>query len=822
MLFQSLLATSLLLAAGLMARAELRVFPPQVKLGNSKAVQQLLVVDETGGRATADRTRTAKFRTSNSAVAVVSPEGVVTPVGDGTAVVTAEVDGRTATATVAVTGSSVPIRWSFRNHIEPTLTRAGCNSGACHGALAGKGGFKLSLRGFDPDADHFVMTRQALGRRIDPVNPADSLLLKKAVRAVPHGGGRRFAEDDPYYGLLLDWVRSGSPGPAEGEAALVRIELYPGPAVLKPKDVLRVTVLGHYSDGSVADATRWAKFGSTADLVATVNEDGVVTVTGPGEAAITANFGTEVASSLVTVPYPTAVDQAVFTTSPKHNLIDEYVLRKLQELRIPPSGTCTDDEFVRRVFLDACGILPKPDEVKAFLADTRPDKRARLIDRLLDRPEYVDYWAHKWSDLLLVSSRKLPQPAMWAFYRSVRQAVADNRPWDRFARDVVTASGSSLTNGSANYFVLHKDVSDLVETTAVTFLGTSINCCRCHNHPLEKWTQDQYWATANLFARVGLKNGDRPGEVFVQPLTDGDALHPRRGVGMTPAPLDGKPLPADTPADRRQFFADWLTSPQNPYFAKALVNRVWRNFMGRGLVEPEDDIRETNPPSDPALLDTLVKEFVASGYDVKALVRLVANSAAYQRSSKPLAENAVDDRFYSHYLIRRLSAEVILDAYSDVTGVPTPFAELQLGPSGGTARTASFPPGTRALQLPDALLVSPFLDSFGRAERLQTCSCERSADATVGQALHLNNGQTLNTKLRDKASLAAAWAGEKLAAAEIVDRLFLLTLARDPTGAEKAKLTALLAAGSEPVARREAVEDLFWAVLTSREFLFNR
>ena len=370
------------------------------------------------------------------------------------------------------------------------------------------------------------------------------------------------------------------------------------------------------------------------------------------------------------------------------------------------------------------------------------DKRVRLIDALLDRPEFVDYWSYKWSDVLLVSSQKLPPAAMWAYYRWVRRAVAENRPWDRFARGLITAQGSTLSNGAANYFVLHTDASDLVEATAVTFLGTSITCARCHNHPLEKWTQDQYWATANLFARVGLKNGDRAGEVLVQSLPDGDALHPRRGVAMPPAPLGGKPLPPDAPTDRRQFFADWLTAPNNPFFAKAVVNRVWRNFMGRGLVEAEDDLRATNPPTNPELLAALAKDFAAHGYDVKHLIRLVMNSATYQRSSLPAAGAEADDRFYSHYLVRRLPAEVILDAYSQVTGVPTPFDTLQTG-AGQVAvvPTGLYPKGVRAQQLPDVHLVSRFLDAFGRPERVQTCSCERTQDASVSQALHLSSGQ---------------------------------------------------------------------------------
>jgi hypothetical protein len=352
----------------------------------------------------------------------------------------------------------------------------------------------------------------------------------------------------------------------------------------------------------------------------------------------------------------------------------------------------------------------------------------------------------------------------------------------------------------------------------------SVTCCRCHNHPLEKWTQDQYWSLANLFARVVLKNGDRAGEVAVVSQPTGDALHPRRGIAMPPAPLDGKPLSLDAPTDRRRYFADWLTAKDNPYFAKALVNRVVHNFLGRGLVEAEDDLRQTNPPSNEELLDALAKDFIAHGYDVKHLIRTVMDSATYQRSSRPVPGNEKDDRFYSHYLIRRLPAEVVLDAYSQVTGVPTVFNQVLVGSSGGVAGTSAFPPGTRALQLPDALVVSPFLDAFGRPERSQTCSCERQQESSVTQALHLNNGKTLNEKLRAKNSRVAQWLKEKIGGEEAVRRVFLLALCREPTAAERQRFTGLMAeAARDPqTTRREALEDLFWAVLTGREFLFNR
>jgi hypothetical protein len=817
-------AFTLFCAASGATAAELKILPADIPLTGPHAGQRLLVVAEDRGQVLADLTGKAKVTSSNPAVAKVDEEGNVRAVGDGEAVLTATDGSRQATAKVRVSGIKAPHTWNFRNHVIPVLTRLGCNSGACHGALAGKGGFKLSLRGYAPADDHFVLTRQALGRRVNKLQPAHSLMLRKPTLAVSHGGGLKLEMNSPEYRLLVDWIASGAPGPRPDDARVVRLEVFPAEAVLKPGDNLQVIVRAWYSDGRAEDVTRWAKFASSEDLVATVDEDGKATVAGHGEAAISVLFANLVASCRIASPLPNKIDPAVFAKSPRHNFIDDLVLKKFQALRIPPSGVCSDTEFIRRAYLDAAGILPRPEEVKKFLADPRPDRRAKWIDSLLERPEYVDYWTYKWSDLLLISSRKLPQPAVWSFYQFVRQSVADNKPWDRFAREILTARGSNLKNGAANYFVLHKDVTDLNETTAVTFLGMSVTCCRCHNHPLEKWTQDQYWAMANLFARVGLKNGDRAGEVAVQSLPDGDVPHLRRGVPMPPAPLDAKPLPPDSPVDRRQYFADWLTAKDNPYFAKALVNRVWRNFMGRGLVEAEDDLRQTNPPSNAELLDALAKDFIEHRYDVKHLVRTIMNSAAYQRTANPLPGNKDDDRYYSRYLIRRLPAEVVLDAYAQVTGVPLKFNEVSLGVTGGTAKTSAYPPGTRALQLPDALVISPFLDSFGRPERIQTCSCERMQDATVGQALHLNNGKTLNELLRGKGSRVEAWVKEKVSDAEAVRRVFLLALSRAPTDAELKRFTGLMAEGARDpqTTRRELLEDVFWAVLTGREFLFNR
>lgn len=719
-----------------------------------------------------------------------------------------------------VVSAAEPSDPNFRNHVQPVLTRLGCNSGACHGALAGKGGLKLSLRGYDPVQDHFVLTRQANARRVNRQQPAQSLMLQKPTLALTHGGGLKLDVDSPEYRLLAEWIARGAPGPSANDPELEKIEVTPAQRTLKLKDTLQVKVQAYYADGTNLDVTRWAKYASSEDLVAGVGEDGKVTVQGHGEAAISVLFANKVAATRIVSPYPDPVDPKAFAASPRHNFIDDLVLKKLESLRIPPSPQADDHEFVRRVYLDAAGILPTPAEQEAFLKDQRPDRRARLIDSILARPEFVDYWAYKWSDLLLISSRRLPAPAMRSFYQFVRQSVADNKPWDRFAREILTAQGSNLQNGAANYYLLHKDIADLTETTSVTFLGMSMTCARCHNHPLEKWTQDQYWQLANLFSRVGIKNGERGGEFFVHSLAEGDVLHPRHGVPMPPTPLDGQ----EANGERRTHFAAWLTAPDNPYFARAVVNRVWRNYMGRGLVEPEDDLRQTNPPSNAELFDALAQDFIGKGHDLRQLMRLIMNSAAYQRSSVAVPGNKSDDRYYSRYLTRRLPAEVVLDAYSYVTKVPTAFTKVSVGTTGGEAKTTDYPLGTRALQLPDTQLVSQFLDAFGRPDREQTCSCERESESSVTQALHLNNGQTLNDKLRDKNSRVEEWLKQKISDAEAVERIFTLALCRPPSPSERERFLKIMAeADRDPQSgRREVLEDLYWAVLTGREFLFNR
>ncbi len=789
---------------------DLAILPHAVVLRGQGSRQQLIVEARAGTTYTGNRTATSTFASSNPNVATVDAAGVVAAVSDGRAIITARAGEVSASTVVEVERASAPYPLTFRNHVVPVLTRAGCNSGPCHGSLSGKNGFKLTLRGYDPDLDYLTLTRQAAARRINKVEPARSLMLLKPTLAVSHGGGKRFATRSPEYGVIAQWIAAGTPAPADWDPSMTRLEVFPSAARLKPGDEQPLVVRAHFSDGHAEDVTRWVKFSSNEGAVATVSEDGVAKVQGAGEAAISAWYLSQIVTARITSPFPHHIDAAAYARAPRANFIDGLVLTKLSELNIEPSPLSSDTEFIRRAYLDAAGILPAPEEVRAFLSDTSAGKRARLIDALLERPEFVDYWAYKWSDLLLVSSRSLPSNAMWSYYNWIRSSVAADKPWDQMARELLTASGNTLANGAANYYVLHKNPIDVTENVAMTFMGFSITCARCHNHPLEKWTQKDYYQMANLFSRIAVKNGPDRGDLIVYPARTGEINHPRLNVPLAPRPLDGPSLPIEAETDRRQFFAEWLVSPDNTFFARAVVNRVWKNFMGRGLVEGVDDIRDANPPSNPALLSALTRDFVAHRFEVKHLVRTIMNSTTYQLSSRPTATNAADLKYHSHYIARRLPAEVILDAISQVTGVAENFPGY---------------PGRRALQLPDAAVDSYFLTAFGRPPRVTAADSERQQEPSITQALHVINGDTINQKLAAPRGLIQILIDGKSDNRTAVERIYLAALSRHPSDEELRTLSRAmddgLARGGPDSPRRPVLEDLAWAVLTGREFLFN-
>ncbi len=786
----------------------LTVLPPNVSLSTKESRQQLLAEATVEGYQQ-DWTAATEWTSSNVAIATVDAKGIVKPIADGEAVITATAKGQHASVTIHVRGSGAPFTWSFRNQVIPVLTKMGCNQGACHGALAGKNGFKLTLRGYDPDVDYDTLTRQSAARRVSMADPEASLILLKPTFSIPHAGGKRFAKDSLEYRVISEWITAGTPPPSAKDAEILGLEVFPESAKLQEGDEQQLVVRAKYSDGRVEDVTRWVKFSSNNEGVATVDDWGRVKMNGSGEVAVTLYYSSRVLYSRLTVPFKNPIATNAYDDFPRRNYIDDMVLAKLKDLRIAPSKTADDATFLRRAYLDAAGILPTAEEVEAFLADSSSDKRRKAIEHLLERDEYVDYWAYKWSDLMLVSSKKLSGPALWSFYNWIRDGVKTNKHWDAFAREIFTGTGSTRENGALNYFVLHKDPIDLSENATQAFLGQRITCARCHNHPLEKWTQKQYFQMANLFSRVGVKSGSEMGEQIIFVKTSGDINHPRLLRPLAPTPLDGQPVALESSEDRRIAFASWLTDPKNPFFARAIVNRVWGNFYGRGLVDPVDDIRATNPASNEALLSAVTRDFIEHHFDVKYLIATIMNSGTYQLSSEANATNQDDNRFYSKYIIKRLNAEVILDAMSEVTGVPTAFS--------------NYPAGTRALQLPDSQVPSQFLNVFGRPERKMCDSAERSFDPTVSQALHVINGDTLNKKLSATDGRIALLLKLGLSEKRILEQLFLSAYGRYPTEDERVELTEVL--GKSWVAkgdqRRQGLEDAAWAVLTSKEFLFN-
>ncbi len=693
---------------------------------------------------------------------------------------------------------------SFRNDVIPVLTKSSCNSGPCHGASAGKNGFKLSLRGHDPEADHRVLTREALGRRIARMAPAHSLVLLKPTATIPHGGGKRFDVGSREYGIISDWIAAGAPGPAAGDSRILSIEVLPARNLKETAgESFPLKVLATYSDGTRKDVTRWAKYETTDGGVATVDEQGKVTTRGPGEAAISVWYSSTVSFAGVTVPFDYPIGPGAGPSLPRSNYIDDLVWEKLRELRIEPSGLCSDSVFMRRLYLDTLGVLPQEWELKRFLNDPRPDKRNTLIEEVLERPEFVDYLTYRWSELLLVSSEQLEEAAVKAYYSWIREGVRTNKPWDRLVHELLTARGNTLVNGAANYWIIHQDPIDISENLSLTFLGISMTCARCHNHPLEKWTQDQYYGFANLVSRVSLKDGGVPGEIDVISAHTGDVSHPRLGYPLPPQPLDAAALDASSQVDRREYLARWLTRKDNPYFARAVVNRMWAACMGRGLVEPVDDLRATNPSANEKLFTALADDFVDHDFDVRHLIRRILRSTSYQLSSETTPSNQSDQKYYSHRLIRRLPAEVILDIISQVTGVPEVFE--------------GYPEGTRALQLPDSKARSYFLDSFGRPPRNTPNSSERTTASTVAQVLHLINGETLNRKLNAEGKLIDRLLNEFETTSDLVRHLYRIALTRNPGDPEVGRVVEFL--GADP--DRQRLSDFVWALLTSKEFLFT-
>jgi len=706
-------------------------------------------------------------------------------------------------------GAEPPIL--FELDVQPILSRAGCNSGACHGKARGQNGFALSLLGFDADMDYDAIVKNARGRRVFPAAATNSLLLRKASATEPHGGGLRLEKSAAEYETIRAWIATGMKRAADSDPKLVRIALAPPEHVLPAGEREQLTVTAHYSDGSTRDVTRLTNFASNEAAIVAVSADGLVTASRlPGEASIMARYMGNIATWNTAIPLPTPVEAAAYAQLPRNNLIDGHVWDKLQQLNILPSEPADDATYLRRVHLDIIGRLPSVDEARKFLADPSPDKRAKLVDSLLARPEYADYWANKWADLLRPNPYRVGIKATFSLDNWLREAFRQNWPYDRFVRELVTAQGSTWRNGAVTVFRDRRSPDEITPMVSQLFLGTRLECAKCHHHPFEVWSQDDFYSLASFFSRVGYKGaGLSPpisgGEEIVFTAATGSVAHPLSGKALAPRPLFGSAREIGPEDDPREVFADWMLGDGKLLFSRVAVNRVWAELMGRGVVDPVDDLRATNPPSNPALLDTLAEEFRRLKYDQKELLRLITSSYVYGLSSLPGKQNVSDTHNFSRHYRQRLEAESLLDAIADVTEVRESFAGM--------------PPDARAVEIWTHRIESLFLDAFGRPDANQDPPCERTGETTVVQTLHLMNAPSVNRQLTSDEGRVARLAASSLSAEQIVEELYLATYSRLPMSEELAA-TARLITG-EGAVRRQDVEDLLWALLNTPEFVFK-
>jgi hypothetical protein len=796
--------------------ASFQVNPLAVQLEGNFARAQLLVTaanpDGTTNERSADLTHEATYSSSNPQVVAVSSSGALLAVGNGEATITATAKGESVPIAVVVTGVAPRPEVSFRWQVLPVLSKAGCNAGACHASQYGKGGFKLSVFSFAPNEDFDAITRDRYARRVNLLEPERSLFLLKPTLAVRHGGNRRLAAGSVDYELLRAWIVAGTPGLKGDDPKVQSIRVVPSRRVGPPGSTQQLQVLAAYSDGKTRDVTCWAKFDSLDDSVVTVTPEGRSTIAGKGQSNVMVRFEGQAEVTTVVSPFADGVDLAGWTDN---NFIDTLAAGKFRELGIPPSPLCDDATFLRRAFFDCVGTLPTIDEAKAFLDSPDTEKRRKLVDRLLGltgdpaldiyNNQYAAYWSLKWADLIRSNSATIGEQGMWALHNWINESLRVNKPFDQFVRELITAKGSAFRNGPANFYRVANSPQDRAEAASQMFLGVRLTCAKCHHHPFEKYSQDDYYGFAAFFARVGVKGSQEFGifgnEQIVLVSSGGEVGHPRTGQVMKPTPLDGQPS-AETP-DRRTALAQWLTSPDNSFFARNVVNRYVAYLLGRGLVEPIDDMRATNPASNGELLDALAVEFAKGGFDLKRLLWTIMNSRLYQLDSQPLAANAADNRFYSHYRVKRIAAEPLLDAIDAATGTRTKFKNVPLG--------------TRAIELPDGEYPDYFLKTFGKPRRASVCECERTADANLSQALHTLNGEALATKLAEPNGRLARLLAANRPFEENVAELCLATWSRRPTAEELVAWKSFFDQNPDPKA---FYEDLLWALINAKPFLF--
>lgn len=707
--------------------------------------------------------------------------------------------------------AEVPKPVSFELDVMPILTAGGCNQGACHGKARGQNGFQLSLLGFDPDFDFAALTKQSRGRRIFPLAPDQSLLLQKATGRLPHGGGIRLQTGSDEYVLLRRWIELGAQRAIEGEPKLQRVTVSRTELFMKPGQKQPLQITAHYSDGSQRNVTRQTQFQSSeAAIVAATKQGEVVAGPIPGEATIMSRYMNLIGTTHVAVPLPGQVSPDFYAKLPRRNFIDDLVWKKLQSLGITPSPPCDDAKFLRRVHLDLIGRIPTPEEARGFLQDQSPDKRARLIDALLERPEYADHWATKWADLLRPNPYRVGIKNVISYDQWIRNQFRKNRPYDQFVHDLITAKGSTWENGATVLFRDRREPAEMTTLVSQLFLGIRLECAKCHHHPFEKWGQDDFYSLAAYFARtsfdgVGLSPPISGGEELIVTAASGQVTHPLTGAALPARPLFGEALKLSPDDDPREALAQWITSEKNPYFARVIVNRVWADLMGRGIVDPVDDLRATNPPTNPELLEELAKDFRTQGCDLKKLLKRICSSEVYALGSLPTERNKSDRQNYSRHYRSRLRAEVVLDAVLDVTG-------------GDEARSA-MPAESHANQIWSTRVSSVFLDTFGRPNPNQDPPCERTPEATVTQALHLMNSPDLQNHVTSDKGRAAQLADSSLTNDQVIEELYLLVYGRFPDNDERKIGRDLFT--THGMSRRRAAQDLMWALLNTPEFLFK-
>jgi hypothetical protein len=783
----------------------------------SDARQQLIVTGSFAGGFEHDLTHRVRYTASPPGVVEVNQNGLVTAIGDGSADIIINAEGGVgATLPVKVDQFSIDTPINFPNRIVPIFTKLTCNSGGCHGKLSGQNGFKLSLLGFEPAEDYEHLVKEARGRRLFPAAPQQSLLLLKATAALPHGGGKRLETESDDYRLLVRWISQGMPYGKTDAPTVAGIEVNPSRRVMDRSTQQQLSVTARYTDGSTEDVTRAALYQVNDTGMAAVSGDGLVQIQQqPGDVAVMVRYQGKVGVCRATVPLGASTEHLPVA----RNFIDELVFKKLRDVGMPASDLCSDATFVRRVTVDIAGRLPSPQETAQFVADQDPAKRDKWIDTLLSGTDYADYFANKWSALLR-NRRAQPSQARGTieFHDWVRDSLVANKPYDQFVREIITASGNIEDNPAVGWYRQVREPNQQLEDVAQLFLGMRLQCAQCHHHPYEKWSQQDYYQFAAFFSRVARTGSPQAGDdvVFGRRGVP-SATNPRTRQSVKPAALGQAPMDVSADQDPRVLLADWMTGSSNPFFARSLVNRYWKHFLGRGIVEPEDDMRETNPPTNPQLLDALARHFVQCGYDLKDLVRTICRSTTYQLDSAPNAFNAVDKQYFSRYYPRRLEAEVLLDAVDGIVGVPSRFEGL--------------PSGTRAIQLPDNSfnVSSYFLQVFGRPNAASACECERSDAPSLAQSLHLLNAKDIYEKLASSTGGAAQLAAEQRSDEEKIRALYQLAFSRDPSPEElqtaAAYIRHALAKGQvneEPVKKSQrAYEDLIWVLINTKEFSFN-